>query len=79
MNVVSAAEEVGGKGLLDIMEDEVREHIRDNREPLTKDELGELTKSPPNSDYRSAESSEGEQPSAWTLNKLPVFSSRHKS
>uniref|UniRef100_A0A5S6QPE5 Uncharacterized protein n=1 Tax=Trichuris muris TaxID=70415 RepID=A0A5S6QPE5_TRIMR len=70
MDMVNIAKELGGEGLSDMIEDDIREHIEDCGEPFTKEELEQLTQSPTGSDDDVMEDTEAQTPSDWTLQKL---------
>ncbi|CDW58479.1 hypothetical protein TTRE_0000679601 [Trichuris trichiura] len=50
MDVVNIGKELGGERFSDMVEDDIREHIENCREPFTNEELEELMQSPMRSD-----------------------------
>uniref|UniRef100_A0A8D2JKI7 DDE-1 domain-containing protein n=1 Tax=Varanus komodoensis TaxID=61221 RepID=A0A8D2JKI7_VARKO len=65
--IIDAARQVGGEGFVDMLEEEVKEHIEGHREVLTSEELEELGKSSPEEDE---EEETEEEPAMWTKEKF---------
>ncbi|CDW59701.1 hypothetical protein TTRE_0000803901 [Trichuris trichiura] len=72
MVTVIIANELGGEGFSDMIEDDIREHIKDCGELFTNEELDEMMQSPKGSDddYGVIEDREAQTRSEWTLQKL---------
>jgi len=64
-NIIRTAREVGGGGFVDMIDEEVEEHIEEYQEVLTNEELEDLFKS------STEEEEEIEvEPAVWTLEKF---------
>jgi len=63
--IIRTAREVGGEGFIDMVGEEVEEHIEEHQEVLTNEELVDLVKS------STEEEEEIEvEPAMWTLEKI---------
>ncbi|CDW59474.1 hypothetical protein TTRE_0000780901 [Trichuris trichiura] len=61
-----------------MIEDDIREHIKDCGEPFTNEKLEELMQSPTDSDDDVMEDTDARTPSDWTLQKLTsIFRQAH--
>jgi hypothetical protein len=64
--IIRVARQVGGEGFVDMIDEEVEEHIKEHREVLTNEELEELVKSSKEEEEAEEEETETE-PAMWTL------------
>uniref|UniRef100_A0A5S6QTX9 DDE-1 domain-containing protein n=1 Tax=Trichuris muris TaxID=70415 RepID=A0A5S6QTX9_TRIMR len=69
-NIRNIAMEIGGEGLSDMAEVDLQEHLEDNSDFMSNQELEEMTMSSTESEDDDAEGLEQREPPAWTLEKF---------
>lgn len=71
--IIEAARQIGGEGFVDMIEEEVSDHIESHQEGLTDEEWEELLKSFPEEEGKEEEEEmeeTEEKPAVWTAEKL---------
>nr|XP_020660653.1 tigger transposable element-derived protein 1-like [Pogona vitticeps] len=69
--ITEAARRIGGEGFVDMIDEEVKEHIESHREVLTNEEWEELVKSSTEDEEEEKVKEEAaEEPAMWTVEKF---------